>query len=67
VELGRLKTILAKHISKILSNEERGLLESPRLIRKAMEKKYWKERGMKHTHLDKWTCASGKWMTPGHE
>jgi hypothetical protein len=22
---------------------------------------------MKHTHLDRWTCASGKWMIPRHE
>jgi hypothetical protein len=22
---------------------------------------------MKHTHLDSWTCASGKWMIPRHE
>jgi hypothetical protein len=22
---------------------------------------------MKHTQLDKWTCASGKWMIPRHE
>jgi hypothetical protein len=27
-----------------------------------METKCWKERGMKHTHLDRWTCASSKWM-----
>jgi hypothetical protein len=32
-----------------------------------MENKCWKERGMKHTHLDRWTCASGKWMIPRHE
>jgi hypothetical protein len=42
-------------------------LELPRLVKKAMENKCWKERGMKHTHLDKWTCASGKWMIPRHE
>jgi hypothetical protein len=22
---------------------------------------------MKHTHLDRWTCTSGKWMIPRHE
>ena len=33
----------------------------------AMENKCWKERGMKHTHLDRWTCASGKWMIPRHK
>jgi hypothetical protein len=22
---------------------------------------------MKYKHLDKWTCASGKWMIPMHE
>jgi hypothetical protein len=67
VELGRLKTILGKHTFKILSNYERDLLELPRLIKKAMENKCWKERGMKHTHLDRWTCASGKRMIPRHE
>jgi hypothetical protein len=34
-------------------------------------KRPWKinvgKRGMKHTHLDRWTCASGKWMIPRHE
>jgi hypothetical protein len=42
-------------------------LELPRLVKKAMENKCWKERGMKHTHLDRWTCAGGKWMIPRHE
>jgi hypothetical protein len=42
-------------------------LELPRLVKKAMENKCWKERGMKHTHLDRWTCASGKWMIPMYE
>jgi hypothetical protein len=42
-------------------------LELPSLVKKAMENKCWKERGMKHTHLDKWTCASGKCMIPRHE
>jgi hypothetical protein len=67
VELGRLKTILAKHTSEIFSNQERDLLELPKLVKKAMENKCWKERGMKHTHLDRWTCASGKWMIMRHE
>jgi hypothetical protein len=34
-------------------------------------KRPWKinveNRGMKHTHLDRWTCASGKWMIPRHK
>jgi hypothetical protein len=34
---------------------------------KGHRKKCWKERGMKHTHLDRWTCASGKWMIPRHK
>jgi hypothetical protein len=42
-------------------------LESPRLVKKAMENKYCKEREIKHTHLDRWTCASGKLMIPRHE
>jgi hypothetical protein len=42
-------------------------LELPRLVKKAMENKCWKERWMKHTHLDRWTCASGKWMITRHE
>jgi hypothetical protein len=42
-------------------------LELLRLVKKAMENKCWKERGTKHTHLDKWTCASGKWMILRHE
>jgi hypothetical protein len=25
------------------------------------------KRGMKHTHLDRWTHASDKWMIPTHE
>jgi hypothetical protein len=49
VELGGFKTILAKHTSEILSNKERGLLELPRLVKKAMEKKCWKERDETHT------------------
>jgi hypothetical protein len=32
-----------------------------------MEHKCWKERGIKHTQLDRWTCASGKWMIPRHQ
>jgi hypothetical protein len=32
-----------------------------------MENKCRKERGMKHTHLDRWTCVGGKWMIPRHE
>jgi hypothetical protein len=67
VDLGRLKTILAKHTSEILSNLERDLLELLRLVKKAMENKCWKARGMKHTYLDRWTCASGKWMIPRHK
>jgi hypothetical protein len=42
-------------------------LELPRVVKKAMENKCWKEREMKHTHLDRWTCASGKWMISRHE
>jgi hypothetical protein len=38
-----------------------------RLVKKYMKNKCWKERGMKRTHLDRWTCASGKWMIPRHE
>jgi hypothetical protein len=41
-------------------------LELPRLVKKVMENKCWKEIGMKHTHLDRWTCASGKWKIPRH-
>jgi hypothetical protein len=51
------------YIRNIVKLRERDLLELPRLVKKAMENKCWKERGMKHTHLDKWTCASGKWMS----
>jgi hypothetical protein len=43
------------------------MLELPRLVKKAIENKCWKEKGMKHTHLDRWTCASGKWKIPRHE
>jgi hypothetical protein len=39
----------------------------PRLIIKALENKCWKQRGMIHTHLDRWTCASGQCMIPRHE
>jgi hypothetical protein len=42
-------------------------LELSRIVKKAMENKCWKERGMKPTHLDRWTCASGKWMMPRHD
>jgi hypothetical protein len=28
-----------------------------------MENKCWKEREIKHTHLERWTCASGIWVT----
>jgi hypothetical protein len=51
VELGRLITILAKRTSEILSNQERGLLELPRLIKKAMENKCLKEREKWNTHI----------------
>jgi hypothetical protein len=47
VELGRLKIIIAKLTSEVLSNYEKDLLELPRLVKKAMENKCWKERGMK--------------------
>jgi hypothetical protein len=46
---------------------KRDLLELPRLVKKVMENQCWEERGMKHTHLDRWTCASGKWMILRHE
>jgi hypothetical protein len=26
-----------------------------------------REREMKHTHLERWTCASGKWVIPRHK
>jgi hypothetical protein len=42
-------------------------LELPRLVKKAMENKYWKEREIEHTHLERWPCASGKWMILRHE
>jgi hypothetical protein len=32
-----------------------------------MENKCWKEKGMKHTHLHRWTRAIGKWMIPRHK
>jgi hypothetical protein len=54
VELGRLKTIPAKHTSEILSNKERDLSELQRLIKKAWKINVGKrEREMKHTHLDR--------------
>jgi hypothetical protein len=31
-----------------------------------MENKCWKGREMEHTHLERWTCASGKWVIPRH-
>jgi hypothetical protein len=40
---------------------------SKRCISNISENKCWKEKGMKHTHLDRWTCASGKWKIPRHE
>jgi hypothetical protein len=54
------------YIRNIVKLRERsiGITETRQ---KSMETKCWKERGAKHTHLDKWTCASGKWMTPRHE
>jgi hypothetical protein len=45
---------------------KRDLLELPRLVKKAMENKCWKGREMEHTHLERWTCASGKWVIPRH-
>jgi hypothetical protein len=50
-----------------LSNKERDLLELPRLVKKVMENKCWKERERWNTHLEWWTCASGKWVVPRHE
>jgi hypothetical protein len=50
-----------------LRERERDLLELPRLVKKAMENKCWITRRMKHTHLDRWTCTSGKWMIPRHK
>jgi hypothetical protein len=41
-------------------------LELPRLVKKAMENKCWKKREMEHTHLESWTCASGKWVISRH-
>jgi hypothetical protein len=41
-------------------------LELPRLVKKAMENKCWKGREMEHTHLERWTSASGKWVIPRH-
>jgi hypothetical protein len=26
-----------------------------------------REREMEHTHLERWTCASGKWVIPTNE
>jgi hypothetical protein len=45
---------------------KRDLLDLPRLVKKAMENKCWKEREMEHTHLERWTCASVKWVIPRH-
>jgi hypothetical protein len=54
------------YIRNIVKLRERsiGITETRQ---KAMENKCWKGRGMKYKHLDKWTCASGKWMIPMHE
>jgi hypothetical protein len=46
---------------------KRDLLELPRLVKKAMENKCWKEREMEHTHLERWKCARGKWVIPRHK
>jgi hypothetical protein len=68
VELERFKTIVVKHISEIFSNYERerstGITETHQ---KGHGNKCWKERGMKHTRLDRWTCASGKCMILRHK
>ena len=42
-------------------------MELPRLVKKAMENKCWEEGEMEHTHLERWTCASDKWVIPRHE
>jgi hypothetical protein len=42
-------------------------LELPRLVKKAMENKCWKGREMEHAHLERWTCASVKWVILRHE
>jgi hypothetical protein len=46
---------------------KRDLLELSRLVKKTMKNKCWKERKMEHTHLERWTCVSGKWVIPRYE
>jgi hypothetical protein len=60
VELGRLKTILAKtYIRNIVKLRERSIG-----ITETRQKRPWKinvrKREMEHTHLERWPCASGK-------
>jgi hypothetical protein len=54
------------HIQNIVKLRERsiGITETRQ---KGHGKKCWKKRGMKHTHLDRWTCASGKWKIQRHK
>jgi hypothetical protein len=42
-------------------------LELSRLVKKVMENRCWKEREMEHMHLERWICASGKWVILRHE
>jgi hypothetical protein len=37
------------------------------LSKMVMENKCWKGREMEHTHLERWTGASGKWVLLRHE
>jgi hypothetical protein len=67
VELGRLKTILANIHLKYCQIKREIYWNYRDSSKKAMENKCWKERGMKHTHLHRWTCASGKSMIPRHK
>jgi hypothetical protein len=42
-------------------------MELPRLIKKVMENKCSEKKEKEHTHLERWTCASGKWVILRHE
>jgi hypothetical protein len=44
-----------------------GSTEITETRQKAMEKMLEREIEMEHTHLERWTCASGKWAIPRHE
>jgi hypothetical protein len=54
------------YIRNIIKLRERsiGITETRQ---KGHGNKCWKEGEMKHTHLERWPRASGKWMIPRYE